>query len=194
MRTNRRHRPIAPSEGIQMTSHAADNHRAYLERSLGAHAAYTLHYHLVWSVRARRPLLQGAVASALGDHLLETSARADITLLAVHIEPEHVHALLSLRPEIAVASAVQRLKGASSRRLRQAFPHVRALHQEALWSTGYFVRSLGEVSVAQAKAYRDRRRAHHGAAGGDAGDTGEGGAVRTAGTRKHGTAEGGGER
>ena len=38
-----------------MTSHAADHHRAYLERSLGTHAAYTLHYHLVWSVRARRP-------------------------------------------------------------------------------------------------------------------------------------------
>ena len=146
----------------EMTSHAADHHRAYLERSLGAHAAYTLHYHLVWSVRARRPLLQGAVVSALRDHLLETSARADINLLAFHIEPEHVHALLSLRPDMAVAAAVQRLKGASSRQLRQVFPHLHELHQDALWSTGYFVRSLGEVSVAQAKAYLDRQRAHHG--------------------------------
>ena len=146
----------------RMTSHAADQHRAYLERSLGAHAAYTLHYHQVWSVRARRPLLQDAVASALRDHLLETSARADIHLLAFHIEPEHVHVLLSLRPEMAVASAVQRLKGASSRHLRQAFPHLHELHRDALWSTGYFVRSLGDVSVAQAKAYLDRQRAHHG--------------------------------
>ena len=145
-----------------MTSHAADQHRAYLERSLGAHAAYTLHYHLVWSVRARRPLLQDAVARALRDYLLETSARADIHLLAVHIEPEHVHVLLSLRPDLAVASAVQRLKGASSRHLRQVFPHLHELHQDALWNTGYFVRSLGDVSVAQAKAYLDRQRAHHG--------------------------------
>jgi hypothetical protein len=56
-----------------MTSYAADHHRAYLERGLGLHAAYTLHYHLVWSVRARRPLLQDTVARALRDHLLETS-------------------------------------------------------------------------------------------------------------------------
>ena len=116
----------------------------------------------VWSVRARRPLLQDAVATALRDHLVETSARADLTLLAVHIEPEHVHVLLSLRPDMAVATAVQRLKGASSRRLRQDFPHLHAWQQEALWSTGYFVRSLGDVSVAQAKAYLDRQRAHHG--------------------------------
>ena len=32
---------------VRMTSHSTDQHRAYLERSLGAHAAYTLHYHLV---------------------------------------------------------------------------------------------------------------------------------------------------
>ena len=99
------------------------------------------------------------MARTLQDHLLETSARADLHLLALHIEPEHV--LLSLRPEMAVASAVQRLKGASSRHLRQAFPHLHELHRDALWSTGYFVRSLGDVSVAQAKAYLDRQRAHH---------------------------------
>ncbi len=145
-----------------MTSYAVDHHRAYLEWSLGAHAAYTLHYHLVWSVRARRPLLHGAVATALRDHLLDASAQAGITLLAFHIAPEHVHVLLSLRPDMAVATAVQRLKGASSRRLRQEFPHLHARHQEALWNTGYFVRSLGDVNVAQAKAYLDRQRTHHG--------------------------------
>src|SRR5579864_9466584 len=117
--------------GAAMTSHAADHHRAYLERSLGAHAAYTLHYHLVWRVRARRPLLRDEVAVALRDHLLATSADAGINLLAFHIEPEHVHVLLSLQPAMAVASAVHRLKGASSRHLRQAFPHLQELHRDA---------------------------------------------------------------
>ncbi len=145
-----------------MTSHAADQHRAYLERSLGAHAAYTLHFHLVWSVKARRPLLRDAVALALRDHLVQIGEHADIHVLAFHIEPEHVHVLLSLRPEMSVATAVQRLKGASSRHLRQVFPQLASLHENALWNTGYFVRSLGDVSVAQAKAYLDRQRAHHG--------------------------------
>ncbi|HZS90791.1 MAG TPA: IS200/IS605 family transposase [Chloroflexota bacterium] len=145
-----------------MTSHAADNHRAYLERSLGAHAAYSLHYHLVWSVKARRPLLHDAVALALRDHLVRVGEQADIHILAFHIEPEHVHVLMSLSPGMAVATAVQRLKGSSSRHLRQAFRQLAELHEGALWNTGYFVRSLGEVSVAQAKAYLDRQRERHG--------------------------------
>jgi putative transposase len=144
-----------------MVARATDRHRAYYERSLGAHAAYTLHYHLVWSVRARRPVLRGAVAEALADHLLQLGDEANLHILALHIEPEHVHLLFSLRPDLAVAAAVKRLKGASSRHLRQAFPQLQALHEDALWNTGYFVRSLGDVNVAQAKAYLDRQRAHH---------------------------------
>jgi putative transposase len=153
---------IPYDRGRAMTSHAADHHRVYLERSLGAHAAYTLHYHLVWSVRARRPLLTDAVALALCDLLLRTGEQVDINILAFHIEPEHVHVLLSLRPDMAMASAVHRLKGASSRHLRHLFPHLQELQRDALWNTGYFVRSLGDVNVAQAKAYLDRQRAHHG--------------------------------
>jgi putative transposase len=91
---------------------------------------------------------------AIGEH-------NDIHLLAFHIEPEHVHVLFSLPPAVSVAVAVKQLKGASSRRLRQAFPHLAALHHDALWNRGYFVRSLGDVNVAQAKAYLDRQRQHH---------------------------------
>ena len=147
---------------FEMVTHAADHHRAYLERSLGAHAAYTLHYHLVWSVKARRPLLQNAVALALRDHLMQVGEQADIHILAFHIEPEHVHVLMSPRPDMAVSVAVQRLKGSSSRHLRQAFPQLVALQEGALWNTGYYVRSLSEVSVAQVKAYLDSQRARHG--------------------------------
>jgi putative transposase len=144
-----------------MAEFADDRHRAYLARTFGAHAAYTLHYHLVWSVKGRRPALDGAVAEALRDELLRIAERAGITILALHIEPEHLHALLSLRPDMAVATAVGRLKGASAHFLRQAFPHLRTAHERSLWNDGYFARTLGDVSAAQAKAYLDRQRARH---------------------------------
>jgi putative transposase len=144
-----------------MTDYAVDRHSAYVERTLGAHAAYSLHYHAVWSVRARRPLLQRAVAEALRDCLLRVGDEAGISILAFHIEVDHVHLLFSLEPSQAVASAVKRLKGTTSRELRKQFPDLLAAEQDALWSTGYFVRSLGDVNVAQAKAYLDRQRAHH---------------------------------
>ena len=57
-------------EGDAVTDYASDRRRAYVDRSASAHAAYSLHYHLVWSVRARRPLLVGDIAQACGDCLL----------------------------------------------------------------------------------------------------------------------------
>jgi putative transposase len=146
-----------------MTGHAVDRARAYVERSRGAHAAYSLHYHLVWSTRARRPVLVDAVATALHDCLLRAGEQPDLHLLAFHVEPDHVHLLFSPRPTLAVAEAVTRLKGASSRHRRQVCPELLALPGDALWNSGYFVRSLGAVNVAQAKAYLDRQRSHHAA-------------------------------
>ena len=91
-----------------MTDYAVPTHRSYLERTLGAHAAYTLHYHLVWSVKGRRRLLVGAVASTLCAELLRAAEDAGVTLLTVHVEPEHVHVIMSLRPDMAVSSMVPR--------------------------------------------------------------------------------------
>ncbi|MDB5059065.1 MAG: transposase IS200-family protein [Chloroflexi bacterium] len=144
-----------------MTDHAEPDHRAYLERSLGAHAASTLQYHLVWSVKARYRVLLGPVATALRADLLRTADSIGVTILALHVEPELVHLLVSLRPDIALATVVGRLKGASARRLRETFPSVRAVDERGCWSTGYFARTLGDITIAQAKAYLDRQREHH---------------------------------
>src|SRR5712692_8607050 len=154
---------IAVSSGGRgpMAEYADDRHRAYLERTFSAHAAYTLHYHLVWSVKARQALLHGTVAEALRDELLAIAERAGITVLALHVEPEHLHVLLSLRPDMAVATAVGRLKGASAHFLRQTFPRIHEAHEQSLWNDGYFARTLGDLSAAQAKAYLDRQRERH---------------------------------
>jgi REP element-mobilizing transposase RayT len=95
-----------------MTDHAVPAHRAYLEHTLGAHAAYKLHYHLVWSVKARQRLLVGAVAETLRDELLRVAEAAGVTMLTLHVEPEHVHLIMSLRPDMTVSGVVGRLKGA----------------------------------------------------------------------------------
>ncbi len=144
-----------------MTDYAEPSHRAYLERTLGAHAAYKLHYHLVWSVKARHRVLVGTVAAALREELANGAATVGITMIALHVEPEHVHLVVSLRPDMTVAAAVGRLKGASARRLRQRFAAIYALDARSLWNAGYFARTLGDLNVAQAKAYLDRQKEHH---------------------------------
>ena len=144
-----------------MTDHAQPSHRAYLEPSLGAHAAYKLHYHLVWSVKARRRVLVGEIATTLHEALISCAASLNLALLAFHIEPEHIHLLASLRPDMSVATVLGRLKGVTSRRLRQTYPALRDLDARSLWNDGYFARTLGDINIAQAKAYLDRQATHH---------------------------------
>ena len=144
-----------------MTDHAHSSHRAYLEHSLGAHAAYKLHYHFVWSVKARQRVLVGEIATTLHEALIGCAASLHITVLAFHIEPEHIHLLASLRPDTSVATVVGRLKGATSRQLRQTYPALRARDDRSLWNDGYFARTLGDINIAQAKAYLDRQQQHH---------------------------------
>jgi putative transposase len=144
-----------------VTDYAEPDHRRYLDHCMGAHAAYRLHYHLVWGVKARHQVLEGAVAEVLRESLLLTAETIKVTILAMHMEPEHVHMLLSLRPDMAVATVVGRFKGASARRLREAFPSARAVDEQSLWSAGYFARTVGDITTAQAKAYLDRQRDHH---------------------------------
>jgi putative transposase len=147
---------------VILTDHAQSNLRTYLEHSLGAHAAYKLHYHFVWSVKARHRVLVGDIATTLHEVLIDCASSLNVTLLAFHIEPEHIHLLASLRPDMSVSMVVGRLKGATSRRLRQTYPDVRALDERSLWNDGYFARTLGDINIAQAKAYLDRQQQHHG--------------------------------
>ena len=144
-----------------MVDYADGTAQSYVERSHGAHAAYTLHYHVVWSVRRRRPALTADRAAFLRDLLLHVGAQHGIHLLAFHIESTHVHALISLKPDQPISTVMQTLKGTSSHILRETFPELRTECSDGLWGTGYFARTLGDVNVSQAKAYLDRQKEHH---------------------------------
>jgi REP element-mobilizing transposase RayT len=63
---------------------------------MSAHAAYQLRFHLVWGAKARHRVLEGPAVTAVRDSLLQMAEDLSVTLLALHVEPVHVHALVSL--------------------------------------------------------------------------------------------------
>jgi putative transposase len=68
----------------------------------------------------------------------------DCTVIALEIMPDHLHLFLSAPPTLAPNQIVRRIKGRSSRVLRQEFPHLRRL--PSLWTRSYFVSTAGNVS------------------------------------------------
>lgn len=64
-----------------------------------------------------------------------------------NIEPDHVHMLIQLRPNISVSKTVQLFKGGSSRVIRTEFPDLEEfLWGDSLWADGFFSESIGQVN------------------------------------------------
>ena len=125
-------------------------------RSLN-HSTYKLQYHIVWGTKYRRKWLKEYVKAELKASLYETCKRyPTLFIQAVNTDEDHVHIQMEIPPSIAIADAVQKLKGISSMALRKEFAFIRKMYLEkdGIWSVGYFVSSIG-LNEGQIKRYID---------------------------------------
>jgi putative transposase len=115
-------------------------------------AVYSLKYHVVWCPKYRRAVLVDTVADRLRALLVQKAAELDMTIHALEVMPDHVHLFVESDPTRCVAEIVNRLKGFSSRMLRDEFPSLRS-RLPTLWSRSYFAGSIGHVSAATIERY-----------------------------------------
>jgi putative transposase len=115
-----------------------------------------INYHLIWCPKRRRRVLVNAVQVRLYGLIREVAAELDCTVLALEIMPDHVHLFLSAPPTLAPNQIVRRIKGRSSRVLRQEFPHL--LRLPSLWTRSYFVSTAGHVSSQTIQRYIAEQR------------------------------------
>ena len=117
-----------------------------------AGAVYSLKYHVVWCPKYRRPVLVDEIASRLRGLLVGKAAELEMTIHALEIMPDHVHLLIEADPTRCIAEIVNRMKGFTSRMLRQEFPSLRS-RLPTLWSRSYYAGTVGHVSEAVVKKY-----------------------------------------
>lgn len=124
-----------------------------------AGAVFSLKVHLVWCPKYRRPVLEGAVATRLEAVLRAKAAELDLTIHALEIMPDHLHLFIETDPRFSVAEIVNRLKGASSRILRQEFPFLKS-RLPTLWSRSYYAGTVGHVSETTVRRYIENQKGH----------------------------------
>ena len=70
----------------------------------------------------------------------------EVTIVRGAVSPDHVHMLVATPPQLAPAKLVQYVKGRSSRRLQEEFPHLRKRYWgQHLWARGYYCATVGAV-------------------------------------------------
>ena len=124
------------------------------EYQTGGHAKYDIKYHLVWITKYRYKILQGEVAERARELIRQTCQLREVQIVRGAVSADHVHMLVSAPPQLAPSKLVQYIKGRSSRRLQDEFPHLRKRYWgQHLWGRGYFCATVGAVDEQTVREY-----------------------------------------
>jgi len=116
------------------------------------------YYHLVWATKQREPLITDDRVDVVRQSLAAIAVKHDVFVHAIGIMPDHVHLAVSIPPRYAVSDIVQKLKGLSSRRIREG---VVQPGDGFAWQPEYGALTFGEKSLADVIGYVTNQQEIH---------------------------------
>ena len=81
----------------------------------GCGYVYSLKYHIVWCTKYRKQIFVNDLESVAAGYIKETAESLDMELVAMEIMPDHVHLLVSCKPQLRLSDAIKVLKGNTAR-------------------------------------------------------------------------------
>ena len=124
----------------------------------GSHTVYKIEYHFVWVTKYRYQILKGEIGLRVRDLVRQSCQAFDIEILKGVVSKDHVHILVSAPPNLAPSEIMRRIKGRSSSKLFNEYPHLKKHYWgRHFWARGYFCATVGEMTDEIIKDYL----AHH---------------------------------
>lgn len=118
------------------------------------HRVHLIIYHLIWCPRRRKSVLVGSVATRCRELIEGKCGENGWEVLALAIQPDHIHLFVRVWPTDSAADVVKDCKGITSFHLRREFPAV-LLKLPSLWTRSYFASTAGNVSQQTIQRYID---------------------------------------
>lgn len=117
---------------------------------------YSLKVHIVLVTKYRKQLLQGSIADDVKQKILDIANTRGYEIIAMEIDKDHIHFLLSYDATDRVCDIVKIVKQETTYYLWQKYNSVLSKQywkKKIFWSDGYFACSIGEVSSATIQKY-----------------------------------------
>jgi putative transposase len=114
-------------------------------------------FHCTFSTKGRRPLIKPDLQAQLWPYMGGIARNNGMCALSIGGVEDHAHILLSLPSTMAIAKAIQLIKGGSSLWIHENFPQYR----EFSWQEGYGAFSIGISDVPRTKNYIANQEEHH---------------------------------
>ena len=114
-----------------------------------SHCVYDTRYHLVWTPKYRKWVLQGAIRQRVKALFQEIAGHHGFEIEELEVDKDHVHLFVSFPPKYSIGQVVGLFKAVSVKEIREEFPEVRQqLWGGEFWEDGYFVRTVGDKVTA----------------------------------------------
>jgi putative transposase len=119
-------------------------------------------YHLVWCPKFRFEVIQEDIECSLKNILAEICNKYQYEILELEVMPGHIHIFLSAKPTVAPTDIVRTLKSISAIKLFKEYPKLKKFYARcgSLWSKGYFVSTIENVSSHTIKRYIQNQKSN----------------------------------
>ena len=118
---------------------------------------YSCKYHVVFCPKYRRKVLNNGVDERLKELINNICQELHVDLIEMEVMPDHVHLLLKVDPQFGIHKVVKRIKGISSRILREEFSWLKS-RLPTLWTNSYFVSTVGGAPISIIKQYIESQK------------------------------------
>ena len=119
---------------------------------------YNLHFHLIWCTKYRnKTFTDDKLSNEMKEILQRVADDNEIAIEKMEVMPDHVHLLLEVDPQFGIHKVVKRIKGISSRILREEFSWLKS-RLPTLWTNSYFVSTVGGAPISIIKQYIESQK------------------------------------
>lgn len=105
----------------------------------------SINYHFIFCPRYRRKIFNiDGVEQRFKELVIFECSKRGIEILKLECCVDHVYIHVNVLPTMSIPQIIQQIKGATSLKLREEFPQLKAM--PSLWTRNYFVSTAIDVS------------------------------------------------
>jgi REP element-mobilizing transposase RayT len=146
---------------------ARDNNRSLQAGAIATHqigalapshmSHVNLMAHGVWGTKNRYPFLTNELRREVCAHITENAKTKGIHIDTINGHTDHLHALMSLKPDISISTQMQLIKGESTHWINLN----KSLKIHFGWASEYFAESVNPHELDRIRAYINNQEEHH---------------------------------
>ena len=110
-----------------------------------SHSKWRCKYHIVFAPKYRRQVIYKDIRKDIGVILRKLCEQKNVEIIEAELCPDHIHMLVSIPPNLAVASFVGYLKGKSALMIFDRHANLKYKYgSRHFWARGYYVDTVGK--------------------------------------------------